>query len=300
VHFSSKIRKAVIPAAGLGTRFLPITKSMPKEMLPICDRPVIQFAVEEAASSGLEEVILVLSRDKNVLVDYFQRNVKLEHVLHARGRHQEAELLESLSNLARIQTAYQDAPLGLAHAIGCARSLVENEPFAVILPDAIIDSPIPCTRQLITCYSRHKGCVIASQLVAASEIDHFGILELMPMSDSCCQGRTMRIRSLVERPAIGSVSSRFGIFGRYILDPEIFNCIEEIGCGFSGEFQLTDALALCSQRVPLYAYQFEGTHYDAGQKLGFLRATLAYAMKDPELARCLTKLPHLITATATG
>lgn len=303
MSFLHDINKVVIPAAGMGTRFLPVTKAVPKEMLPIAGRPLIQFAVEEAVASGLKEVIFVVSRGKEVLADYFQRDLALEHALQARGRHDDAKLIRSLSELAKIRTAYQEAPLGLAHAIGCAQHLVGDEPFAVILPDAIIDAPTPCLLQLLQCHSNHPGCVVATQQVDASEVDRFGILEVVPISDSCCEGRAMRVKSLVERPQAGSVPSRFGIFGRYILHPEIFRCIERTQRGFAGEFQLTDSLGLCSERVPLYAFKFEGNHYDAGNKLGFLQATLAYAMKDPDVARYLplrTNASELNAVTASS
>jgi len=284
---SSGIRKVVIPAAGLGTRFLPATKSVPKEMLPVAGKPLIQLAVEEAVAAGLETVIFVIGRGKVLLAEHFQRDISLENVLRERGHDKDADMLRRLSQLAEIRTVWQDAPLGLAHAIGCARLQVGDEPFAVILPDAVIDSEVPCIGQLRGCYSRHPGCIVATQLVDPSDVDRFGILEVVALQESSCAGRVMRVLSLTERPAIGSVSSRYGIFGRYILEPEIFDCIEHTRPGFAGELQLTDSLLLCSSRVPVYAYHFEGTHYDAGSKLGFLQATLAYALQDPDVAQRL-------------
>lgn len=284
---SNEIQKVVIPAAGLGTRFLPATKVVPKEMLPIAGRPLIQFAVEEAAASDLRTVILVIARGKNLVAEHFSRNVALEKILLQRGRSADAELIRRLSEVAEIQTVCQEAPLGLADAIRSARSLIGDEPFAVILPDAVIDSATPCIRQLMDCYQKHRGCIIATQTVAPSDVDRFGILDVASLLDTCCGGRTVRVTSLTERPKLGSVSSRNGIFGRYILEPEIFSCIEHAHPGFGGELQLTDALLLYSYRSPLYAYQFEGTHYDAGSKLGYLQATLAYALKDPDVAQSL-------------
>jgi UTP--glucose-1-phosphate uridylyltransferase len=277
-----RIRKAIVPAAGKGTRFLPATKVIPKEMLPIAGRPLVQLAVEEAAASGIETLILVISKQRNLIAEHFQRNFELEELLARKGKFQDENRLRRLSELADIRTVFQDAPLGLAHAIACAQSEVGGEPFAVILPDAVIDSSVPCLRQLVDCYAKHPGCVIAVRMVHASEVDRYGILEVAPQN----QG-VMRVVSLVERPAVGSVSSRHGIFGRYILEPEIFEYIARLRPGLDGELQLTDALSLCASRIPIYACYFEGKHYDAGSKLGYLQATLAYALKDASTARVL-------------
>lgn len=285
----SRIRKAVIPAAGLGTRFLPATKVIPKEMLPIAGRPLIQIAIEEAAASGLETIIVVIGKGKHLLQEHFRRNPALEALLTQRGYPEGAELLRKLTNLAEIRTAWQPAPLGLGDAIHCARSLVGDEPFAVILPDAVIDSEAPCIGQLLECYRKHPGCVIATRLVKATEVEHFGILDLIPMRDHCCGGRTSRVNALTERPSPGMSNSRYGIFGRYILEPDIFDGVEQTQPGRGGELQLTDALQISSNSVPLYAYRFVGEHYDAGSKLGFLQANLAYALKDAELGTPLRK-----------
>lgn len=281
---SHGIRQVVIPAAGLGTRFLPATKVVPKELLSICAKPLIQYAVEEAAASGIETVILVISRGKELLAEYFQRNVPLENALAERGKEEAAASLRSLSDLGDIRIVYQDAPLGLADAIRSAQSLLAEEPFAVILPDALIDSIVPCIRQLIDCHERHPGCVIATRAVDPAETDSFGMMEAVPMTDPCCGGRALRVGSLIERPPAGSHALRHGIFGRYILEPEIFSSIEQTRPGLSGELQLTDALSLYSQHKSIFAYCFEGSHYDAGSKVGFLQATLAYALKDSALA----------------
>lgn len=283
------IRKAVIPAAGVGTRLLPATKVVPKEMMPIGGRPLIQFAVEEAAASGLETVIFVVTPNNSLLAEYFQRDRRLENTLLQRGRNQDAEQVRRLSQLAEVRTVCQDSPLGLADAVRAARPLIHDEPFAVILPDALIDSAVPCTLQLMDCYAKHLGCVVASQAVDSSEVDRFGILEISPIHDSRNGGRTMRVNSLVERPRPGSVSSHHGIFGRYILEPEIFDSIERTVPGLNGELQLTDALMLHIAKAPVYAHEFAGTHYDAGSKLGFLEATIAYALKDPEIGPILRK-----------
>lgn len=287
--FPSTIRKLVIPAAGLGTRFLPATKVVPKELLPIAGKPLIQFAVEEAAASGIETVILVISGGKRLLAEHFHPNPHLENVLVTRGNTAGAELIRRLSHLAEIHTVWQDSPLGLADAIRCARSLVGDEPFAVILPDALIDSERPCISQLIDCYEKHPGCVIATRMLDLCDISRFGILDVIPMHDPGCGGRALRVISLTERPSPESTSSRFGVFGRYILEPAIFSCIDHTRPGYAGELQLTDSLSLCSDRTPVYAYQFEGMHYDAGDKFGYLQASIAYSLKDPETARPLLK-----------
>jgi UTP--glucose-1-phosphate uridylyltransferase len=282
-----KIRKVVIPAAGLGTRFLPATKVVPKEMLPIAGRPLIQFAVEEAVASGLELVILVTSQARSLVAQHFSRNVALETTLLERGKAQEAEIVHRLAQMAEVRTVQQEVPLGLADALRQTRALIGSEPFAVILPDAIIDSAVPAIRQLVDCHQKHGGCVIATQKVSPSEVDRFGILDVLAMRDPDLNGGTFRVTSLVERPRPELATSDYGIFGRYILEPEIFDFIDKLRPGFGGELQLTDALQLYSQEMPVYAYHFEGTHYDAGNKLGFLQATLAYSLKDPELARPL-------------
>jgi UTP--glucose-1-phosphate uridylyltransferase len=280
----SNIRKVVIPAAGLGTRFLPATKVVPKELLPVAGKPLIQFAVEEAAASGIETVILVLSRSKGQMAEHFQPNSFLEDLLSRQGRHDEAERLHRLSSIADIQVVWQEAQLGLADAIRCARPLIEGQAFAVILPDALIDSSQPCLGQLLKCYEKHPGCIVATQSVDAAEVDRFGILEVVPIPDRCCNGRTTRVTSLQERPQTGTTSSRHGIFGRYILEPEIFAAIELTRPSLGGELQLTDSLSLCCGPTPLYAYRFEGRHYDCGSPGGFVGATIAYALKDPEIA----------------
>jgi UTP--glucose-1-phosphate uridylyltransferase len=271
----------------LGTRSLPATKVIPKEMLPIFDRPLIQFAVEEASASGLERVILIIPVDDSLVAEHFRRDLNLENTLRARGKSGEADLICRLSKLADIRTVRQEFPLGLADAIRCARPLLADETFAVILPDALIDSSLPCVRQLMNCYEKHPGCLVATQMVDPSEIERFGMLDVTSVSDSWSGDRVMRVVSLTERPKSGSVSLRFGIFGRYILEPEIFSYIDGLKPGFGCELQLTDALRSYSERFPLYAYRFEGEHYDAGSKLGFLKATIAFALKDPKLAEHL-------------
>jgi UTP--glucose-1-phosphate uridylyltransferase len=284
-----KVRKVVIPAAGLGTRLLPATKVVPKEMLPIAGRPLIQFSVEEAVASGADLVILVISEAKSLIAQHFSRDIDLEALLARCGRAAEAEMIRRLAQMVEVRTVTQEAPLGLADAIAKTRPLIGAEPFAVILPDAIIDSVVPAIRQLKQCYERYPGCIIATQRVSPSEVDRFGILDVLALQDSNSDSRTFRVSSLTERPRRELATSDYGIFGRYILEPEIFNFIGSVQPGFAGELQLTDLLQLYSRKLPLYAYEFEGTHYDAGTKVGFLQATLAYSLKDSELTASLSE-----------
>jgi UTP--glucose-1-phosphate uridylyltransferase len=281
------IRKVVIPAAGLGTRFLPATKVVPKEMLPLAGRPLIQFAVEEAAASGIETVILVLSEEKSMISNYFSRDLPLEATLSCRGRHEMVQEIRHLSELAEVRTVRQERQLGLADAIRTARPLIGNEPFAVILPDALIDASLPCIRQLMDSYEKHPGCLVATQPVESSEVSRFGIVDVEALTDPCCGGRTMRVTCLTERPQPDQVTSCYGIFGRYILEPDIFSHIDRTSVGFGNELQLTDSLQLYTRTGPVYAYCFEGIHYDAGNKFGFLQATVAYSLKDPDLSQQL-------------
>jgi UTP--glucose-1-phosphate uridylyltransferase len=284
-----KIRTAVIPAAGLGSRFLPATKVVPKELLPIAGRPLIQHAVEEAAASGLESAILVVGPGKNILTAHFERDVTLESKLRQAGRPTLAAEIRQLSQTITIRTAWQESPRGLADAIACARSEVGDEPFAVILPDAFIDSAVPCTRQLMDCYASTPGCIVATQMVEPEELDRFGIVVIEPALSTFPRGCARSVVSLLEKPAASSLPPSYGIIGRYVLEPGIFRNIDQIRAGVSGELQLTDALSLCLRMSPVYAYHFEGTHFDAGSPLGFLQANLAEALKDPEQARCLRK-----------
>jgi UTP--glucose-1-phosphate uridylyltransferase len=279
-----RIRKVVIPAAGVGTRSLPATKVVPKEMLPVSGKPLIQFAVEEAVASGIETVILVISSGKSLVTEHFQRNAGLEKLLLQRGQVEELEQIIALSAQAEVVTVWQEAPRGVADAIRCARSVVGDEVFGVILPDALIASARPCIRQLMDCYQKYPGCVIATREVSRSEVRRFGMLDVTPLSSPDSLSRVFRVNSLVERPEPDSAPSRYGIFGRYIFEPEIFECIDATVAGFGGELQVTDSLALFSRRSPVYACCFEGTHYDAGDRFGFLQANIEYSLKDPVIS----------------
>lgn len=282
-----KIRKVVIPAAGLGTRLLPITKVVPKELLPVGRKPLIQYAVEEAAASGLETAILVLPKDDHRVADYFRGDSMLEESLRKQGRTESISHLKALSTMIEVRAVVQETLRGLAHAIGCTRDVVGDEPFAVILPDALIDPAYACTRQLIECYQEHSGCIVATRQVEPSEVGRFGILDVIQLTDARFSGRLFRVNSLVERPDPALAPSRYGIFGRYILEPAIFNCIDQTSPGLSGELQITDSLLLFSRRGPVYAYCFEGSHYDAGDQFGLWQATIDYSLRDPELGERL-------------
>ncbi len=259
------IRKAVIPAAGSGTRFLPATRVVPKELLPVAGKPLIQYAVEEASASGIETVILVLRKGKEQILEHLRSGEPAK----------DAESQSSLNQI-HIETVFQESPLGLADAVRTARNAVAGEPFAVILPDALIDSSIPCLAQLIACYENHPGCIVATQRVQPQEVERFGIVERSPVQTGDAQ--TFLVSSLVERPPRTETSSPYGIFGRYVLDPEIFECIDATQPGFRGELQLTDSLRLWAASRPLYAHIFDGMHYDAGSKLGFLQANIAFSL----------------------
>ena len=279
---NTPIRKAVIPVAGLGTRMLPFSKAVPKEMLPVGNKPLIQHAVEEAVSSGIEEIILVAAPGRNIIQEYFERNLSLEKVLERRGRHSEAETIRSLSHGASIRVALQEQPLGLGHAVGCAHDLVGGEPFVMILPDALILAVRPCLRQLIDCYKRFPGSYVATREVGVEELGRFGILRVLPVNDSQQSAQLYRVEGLVEKPAPEAAPSRFGIFGRYLFTPEIFSYLERVEPDRNHEIQITDALALYCRDLPLYALCFEGDHYDVGNKLGFLQASVAVGLADPE------------------
>jgi UTP--glucose-1-phosphate uridylyltransferase len=286
------VRKAVIPAAGLGTRFLPATRVLPKEMLPVAGKPLLQHAVEEAAVSGIETVIVVLRKGKEMLLEHLRR--EWERDSNRLGDETRSARIRPMPGIAVV---WQDEPLGLAHAVGCARSLVESEPFAVLLPDVLVDSEMACTAQLSRCYEQHGGCVMATGLVKACDIHRFGILEIEAHAD--LGEKVLKVAALSERPSTAKASSAFGIFGRYILSPDIFECIDQVKPGFRGEVQLTDALALYSRSGSVFGFLFDGKHYDAGDPLGYLQANLEYAMKDPALAPQLRRYLNQLVASPT-
>lgn len=275
-----KVRKAVIPAAGLGTRFLPATKAIPKEMIPIVDIPMIQHIVEEAVAAGITDVILVTARHKEAIENHFDLNYELEDLLEKRQKHELAEVSRRVGRLCNLISLRQKNPMGLGHAVACAESAVGNEPFAILLGDDLIDSKIPCTRQLIDVYEKQNASVVAVMEVAQNEVSKYGII-----GGTRLDARTTHVTRLVEKPSSADAPSRLAIPGRYVLSPTIFQCLRDTKPGKGGEIQLTDGLQLLAQREKLLAYQFEGTRYDTGDRLGFIDATLAFALRRPELSQ---------------
>jgi UTP--glucose-1-phosphate uridylyltransferase len=274
-----KIRKAVLPAAGLGTRFLPATKAIPKEMIPIVDTPMIQFIVEEAVQSGIQDIVLVTARHKEVIENHFDYNYELEDSLEKKHKADLAQISKSIGKMCNLISVRQKMPMGLGHAVLCAAPVIGDEPFAVLLGDDLIDSAIPCTEQLMKIYEQEQASVVGVMEVPSSEVDKYGIV-----GGKMVQKRLMSVDHLVEKPSADTAPSRLAIPGRYVLSPLIFNCLREVAPGKGGEIQLTDALQLLAQREKLFAYEFEGTRYDTGDRLGFIDATLAFALKRPELA----------------
>lgn len=283
-----KVRKAVIPVAGLGTRFLPATKAIPKEMIPIIDVPMIQYIVEEAVQSGIEEVIFVTSRHKGAIEDYFDANFELEERLRQRQKEDLLKLSKGTQPLCRLVSVRQGTPLGLGHAVLCAASLIGEEPFAVLLGDDLIETPsTPCTRQLIDVFDQQGSShsVVAMMKVGTSQVSQYGILGGSLLSD-----RLMEVRCLVEKPAPSEAPSDWAIPGRYVLMPSIFSYLRETDPGKGGEIQLTDALQVMAQQEKVFGFQFQGLRYDTGDKMGYLEATLAFALKRQELSAPLLAL----------
>ena len=277
-----RVRKAVLPAAGLGTRFLPATKAQPKEMLPIVDKPLIQYVVEECVASGIEHVIIVTGKGKNAIEDHFDSAPELERFLEEHGRKDKADQVRQISNMVQVSYTRQKEPLGLGHAVLVARDLVGEEPFAVLLGDVIILGPRPATRQIKEVYEGTGMGVIAVEEVFREKIQLYGIAVGEPASWPPWGDRLLRVRDLVEKPSPDKAPSNLAITGRYVLPPEIFECLESTQPGAGGEIQLTDALRLLAREMGLWAYIYEGTSYDAGDKLGFLKATVEIGMKNQE------------------
>ena len=275
-----KIRKAVFPAAGLGTRFLPATKAQPKEMLPLVDKPIIQYVIEEAVASGLTNIIIVTGRGKNAIEDHFDVSYELERLLHERGKKELLEQVRAVSNMINVAYVRQGETLGLGHAVLMAKDLVGDEPFAVLLGDDIIDSAVPCTRQMIEVYHEHGGPVIAVHRVPRDEISAYGVIDGTPEGSS---GRVYRIRDMVEKPRAEDAPSDLAIIGRYILPPDIFAVLEATPRDKGGEIQLTNGLRALKQTHTLFGYCFDGVRHDAGNKLGFLKATVEFALKRKDL-----------------
>lgn len=270
-----KIRKAIIPAAGLGTRFLPATKAMPKEMLPIVDKPTIQYIVEEAVASGIEDIIIVTGKGKRAIEDHFDIAYELEENLKEKGKLDMLEKVQYPTNLANIHYIRQKQPLGLGHAVWCARNFIGDEPFAVLLGDDIVKSDPPCLKQLIDVYEETHSSVIGVQTVSDEETHRYGIIE-----PEARNGRAYQVKNFVEKPAPGTAPSNLAIMGRYILTPEIFMFLEKQEKGAGGEIQLTDAIQKLNQIQRVFAYDFEGKRYDVGEKLGFVKTTVEFALQN--------------------
>ena len=275
----NKIRKAIIPAAGLGTRFLPATKAQPKEMLPIVDKPNLQYIIEECVASGIEEILIITGRNKKSIEDHFDRSVELEMELEKSGKQEMLEMVREISDMVNIHFIRQKEPKGLGHAILCAKTFVGNEPFAVLLGDDVVyNDEKPCLKQLIDCYGEYKTSVLGVQTVDPNDVNKYGIVGGIHIED-----RVYKVKNLVEKPSIEESPSNVAILGRYIITPRIFEILEETKPGKGGEIQLTDALLQLVKEEAMYAYDFEGRRYDVGDKLGFLQATVEYALRKPEL-----------------
>ena len=275
-----KIRKAVFPAAGLGTRFLPATKAIPKEMLCLVDKPLIQYGVEEAVAAGCTEIILISSRGKTSMEDHFDKSPELEASLAAKNKTALLEIARSVSKLAKVTVTRQAEPLGLGHAVLMAKELVGDEPFAVLLPDDIVDADVPCMKQMVQAYEETQSSILGSEVVEGDAISAYGCLDCTPDPQN---PRLLAVKNMVEKPEPGTQPSQNAIIGRYILTPRIFEMIEGITPGAGGELQLTDAIRALLQHEKVYGYSYIGKRHDAGDKQGFLRATVELGLKHPKL-----------------
>ncbi|KAA0548538.1 UTP--glucose-1-phosphate uridylyltransferase GalU [Bacillus sp. BGMRC 2118] len=270
-----KVRKAIIPAAGLGTRFLPATKAQPKEMLPIVDKPTIQYIVEEAVASGIEDIMIVSGRGKRAIEDHFDKSYELEETLAKKEKWDYLEEVQLISRLANIHYIRQKEPLGLGHAIHCARKFIGDEPFAVLLGDDIVHSEKPCLSQLIEVFNRYQTSVVGVQEVPLEEVSKYGVIGYKGHE---LEENLLNVSTLVEKPPVEAAPSTYGIMGRYILRPEIFTILDELQPGAAGEIQLTDAISELNKIQAVLAYNFEGVRYDVGDKFGFIKATIDFAM----------------------
>jgi len=273
-----KVRKAIIPAAGLGTRFLPATKAQPKEMLPIVDKPTIQYIVEEAIDSGIEDILIITGKNKRSIEDHFDKSFELEEALRQKGDIELLNLVQDISNLVNIHYIRQKEPKGLGHAIYCAKTFIGDEPFAVLLGDDIVDAETPCLKQLIDVYDEYKTTVLGVQKVSEDDVSKYGIVSCRNVDD-----RVYKVKDLVEKPDKESAPSNIAILGRYIITPQIFRFLENATPGKGGEIQLTDALKALMGTEAMYAYDFIGNRYDVGNKMGFLQANIEFALKRDDL-----------------
>jgi UTP--glucose-1-phosphate uridylyltransferase len=273
-----KIKKAVIPAAGLGTRFLPATKALPKEMLPIVDKPAIQYIIEEAVNSGIEEILIITGRNKGAIEDHFDLSCEIEAELNQKNKYDLLEMVSKISNLAQIYYTRQKEPKGLGHALLCAKAFVGDEPFAVMLGDDVIESSVPCLKQIIDIYNKFQACIVGVQEVQKSDLNKYGIV-----SGTKIENNVYVIKDLIEKPEVDKAPSNIAILGRYIITPKIFELLEHTEPGKNGEIQLTDALKKQLELEPIYAYIFEGKRYDIGDKIGFLKANVEIALKQKDI-----------------
>ncbi|MDO4793000.1 MAG: UTP--glucose-1-phosphate uridylyltransferase GalU [Filifactor alocis] len=273
-----KVKKAIIPAAGLGSRFLPATKAQPKEMLPVVDKPTLQYIIEEAVNSGIEEILIITGRNKSSIEDHFDKSVELELELEKSGKTELLKLVRDISNMVNIHYIRQKEPKGLGHAVSCAKSFIGDEPFAILLGDDIVDAKTPCLKQLIDAYDDYGAAILGVKEVEETEVDKYGIVDGLKRSDNLYE-----VSDLVEKPEIGKAPSNVAILGRYIITPRIFEILENTAPGKNGEIQLTDALRTLLKEEKMYAYIFEGKRYDIGDKAGFIEATIDFALQREEL-----------------
>ncbi|KML33321.1 UTP--glucose-1-phosphate uridylyltransferase GalU [Rossellomorea marisflavi] len=291
-----KVRKAIIPAAGLGTRFLPATKAQPKEMLPIVDKPTIQYIIEEAVASGIEDIIIVTGRGKRAIEDHFDKSYELEETLAKKGKYDQLEEVQGISKLANIHYIRQKEPLGLGHAISCASRFIGNEPFAVLLGDDIVHSPeYPCLKQLIDVYERYNSSVIGVKEVPEQDVSKYGIISY---NQNRFDDGVYHLNDLVEKPKEEDAPSNYAIMGRYLLRPEIFEILDNLPPGAGGEIQLTDAIKKLNEVQMVVGYEFEGERHDVGDKFGFIKATLDFSMEREELRERVLEYLESVTEKA--
>lgn len=273
-----KVRKAIIPAAGLGTRFLPATKATPKEMIPIVDKPTIQYIVEEAAAAGIEDILIISGRNKRAIEDHFDKSYELEEELRRKSKHEMLSCVEDISNIANIHYIRQKEAKGLGHAIYCAKSFIGDEPFAVLLGDDIVDSKTPCIKQLMDVYNEYRTTILGVQKVPLPDVSKYGIIAGNQIDE-----KVYKVKGLVEKPEVDQTPSNVAILGRYIISPRIFEFLEKATPGKGGEIWLTDALQKLMECEAMYAYDFEGDRFDVGDRIGFLKATVEFALKREDL-----------------
>ncbi|WP_024832599.1 UTP--glucose-1-phosphate uridylyltransferase GalU [Ruminiclostridium josui] len=273
-----KVRKAIIPAAGLGTRFLPATKAQPKEMIPIVDKPTIQYIIEEAVAAGIEDILIISGRNKRAIEDHFDKSYELEEELHRKGKQELLSVVQEISNIANIHYIRQKEAKGLGHAIYCAKSFIGNEPFAVMLGDDIVDSPVPCIKQLMDVYNEYRTTILGVQKVPLQDVTKYGVIGGTQIDE-----RVYKVKELVEKPEVEQAPSNIAILGRYIISPRIFEFLQTATPGKNGEIWLTDALQKLMEQEAMYAFDFDGDRYDVGDRIGFLKATVEFALKREEL-----------------